>query len=329
MATLVRSPSTADWLALRKTGIGGSDIAAICGHNKYKGAYDIWLQKTGLATEEQEQSQSAYFGSLLEETVAKEFQKRTGMKVQRINGTIIDGIRIANVDRFIVNPAISRNVRWFNGAVTTDTLLECKTAGAYTAGRWGESQENLILKGLPCPPAQMPLEYLCQVQWYLGITGCQTAYLAVLIGGQDFRIYRIERDQDAIDWLFEKADRFWVANVMAEQPPEPTNAAEADTIWNKDNGSTIEADNATAAAYGDLISLKAQKRQIEDQIEEKETILKLHMRDNQVLTINGDKAATWKTGERSTIDTKALRSDLPDIAEKYTRKTQTRTLRTY
>ena len=39
------------------------------------------------------------------------------------------------------------------------------------------------------------------------------------IGGQDFRIYRIERDQDAIDWLFEKADQFWVANVMAEQPP--------------------------------------------------------------------------------------------------------------
>ena len=36
-----------DWLLDRRKGIGGSDVSAILGLNKWKSAYQIWLEKTG------------------------------------------------------------------------------------------------------------------------------------------------------------------------------------------------------------------------------------------------------------------------------------------
>ena len=35
------------WLEVRKGGIGGSEVAAICGLSKWESAYTLWLRKTG------------------------------------------------------------------------------------------------------------------------------------------------------------------------------------------------------------------------------------------------------------------------------------------
>ena len=36
-----------EWLALRRTGIGGSDAGAIMGVSPYKGAFSVWADKHG------------------------------------------------------------------------------------------------------------------------------------------------------------------------------------------------------------------------------------------------------------------------------------------
>ena len=36
----------ADWLELRKLGIGGSDASVVCGINRYKSPVELWLDKT-------------------------------------------------------------------------------------------------------------------------------------------------------------------------------------------------------------------------------------------------------------------------------------------
>ena len=38
-----------DWLAIGRTGIGGSDAAAAVGLNPYTSALELWLEKTGRA----------------------------------------------------------------------------------------------------------------------------------------------------------------------------------------------------------------------------------------------------------------------------------------
>lgn len=65
--------------------IGGSDVSAIAGLNKWKSAVQVFFEKTQAIEKEDVQSESAYFGNVLEEVVAKEFSKRTDLKVQRRN----------------------------------------------------------------------------------------------------------------------------------------------------------------------------------------------------------------------------------------------------
>lgn len=328
MTELIKTATQEDWLALRKSGIGGSDIAAIIGLNRFRGPYDVYMDKTTEADTAEEPNEAIHFGILLEDIVAKEFTRRTGFKVQRVNATLRNGIRIANIDRAIINPVISGNVRFKDGALTTDALLECKTAGWHSAWRWGPSQEESIKKGLPTAGAEMPVEYLAQIQWYMGITGCKTSYVAVLIGGQDYRIYRVDRDEEIIQSLYEAADEFW-QHVQKGEPPEPKTAEEAAKTWHQDNGEAVEADNAAAAAFGELVTLKAQAKTLADQIAEKEDQIKMAIGENTMLTLGGNKIATWKAGSRNTIDTKALRADHPELANQYTKTTTTRTLRIY
>ena len=53
--------------------------------------------------------------------------------------------------------------------------------------------------------------------------------------------------------------------------------------------------------------------------------LKQHMTDNRIETLTGtEHKATYKTVTSSRIDTTALKRNAPDIAEKYTKTTETK-----
>ncbi|GAG53825.1 unnamed protein product, partial [marine sediment metagenome] len=58
---------------LRKTGIGGTDIAAICGVNPHKTAFRVWLEKTEQA-EPIEETRQMRWGVILEPVVATQFR---------------------------------------------------------------------------------------------------------------------------------------------------------------------------------------------------------------------------------------------------------------
>ena len=51
------------WLAERRTGIGGSDAGAILGVNKYRTALDVYLDKTGQAEDQVENDAPDFFQS--------------------------------------------------------------------------------------------------------------------------------------------------------------------------------------------------------------------------------------------------------------------------
>ena len=223
--------SRIDWLEMRRTGIGGSDVAAILGLSRYRTAVDVYEDKIATEAPHDEQSQAAYFGSVLEDVVAKEFSKRTGMKVQRVNSMLRmgeGGWMIANIDRAVVNPEIAGRVFVYDEdrqietgrQISTDMILECKTASSYIADQWGPSQEAEIIAGEVVTEHKIPLYYETQVQWYLGVTGARICFVAVLLGGQDFRIYRVDRDDDVIEALREQCSKFWHENVLANVPPE-------------------------------------------------------------------------------------------------------------
>jgi putative phage-type endonuclease len=185
-----------DWHAARATGIGGSDMAAICGLNPYTSPLEIWLRKTGQTVPPRDDavlSEAALMGHLLEPVVATRFIALTGLYAAPGPGTLrIPGTPwIANLDR----------VTHEDGQ---PGVVEIKTRSSYALDDWTDE-----------PPTDVQI----QDQWYLAVTGWQFAYTACLIGGQRTIVHRTARDEQMIADLTAIAEEFWGWVQTGTQPP--------------------------------------------------------------------------------------------------------------
>src|SRR5690606_13419559 len=208
--TAVRLASTVDmpreeWLKVRSGGIGGSEIGAIAGVNPWDTPLSVYLRKVG-ELPEKEETEAMYWGTVLEEVVAQEYARRhPEARVRRINAVL----QHPDVPYFLAN--VDREIR-IKGA--PPMILECKTASAWMGGRWRDD---------------VPDHVMCQVQWYLGITGWHTGVVAVLIGGNDYREFEIARDDEIMGYLHQIGKRFWEEHVIPRVPPA-IEAADLKTI---------------------------------------------------------------------------------------------------
>ena len=304
--TRMNAHDRAAWLAARKTGIGGSDIAAILGLSPYRTAVDVFLDKTG-QTPDHEPNEAMFWGTVLEDVVAKHYQDTTGNKVQRIREMMRHPQHdwmLANIDRAIVIPG--SRARFDGGKLLgASGILECKTASAYKAGEWGRDGDDDAI----------PTDYAAQIMWYLAITGLEWADAAVLIGGQRYLVKRIERDDDTIKGMIERAEAFWFKHVVEGITPEPTNGDDAFKLFPTDAGHSIEANPKTLELLGRAQELKAQIAALEEELEgdkKKGTAgvlgsLKAYMRDASAIVLGNTTLATWKAAKGSNrIDWQAI-----------------------
>ncbi len=307
------------WLAQRRKGLGGSDVAAMLGLSKYRTPYQLWLDKTG-RSEDEGSGEAGYWGNALEDIVAREFSKRSGLKVQRVNSIIqhptLD-FALANIDRAIVNPAIAGNVRIKDGRLTTDQILECKTANQFLQNQWGDDHESI------------PDYYLTQCQWYLGNTQADICHLAVLIGGQKFKQYQIQRDDELIAILHQEAQAFWQNHVLADMPPDPTTIDDCLHRWARHtDGKVIDADQSLIDLITEFKEMKSALKDGEEEADKLKLEIVKRLEDAECIVIDGNKKLlSYKAQSSARLDSKALKSAHPDIAEQFTKTTATRVLR--
>lgn len=329
------------WLEIRRKGIGGSDVAACLGLSPFRTPLQVYLDKRG-ELPQQEQSQSAYWGTVLEDTVAKEFERRLGLKVQRLRRVIRageNGFMIANIDRAVINPNIAGNVRVLddenkiarnNGMrITTDAILECKTASSFSTDQWGDTQEYEIKTGELVSEHKIPLYYETQVQWYMSITGTKVCYLAVLIGGQDFRIYQIPRNEEVIQAITEKCLHFWKDFVLAGIHPEPICIEDIRRLFKYDNGEMVEADQKAATLIGELIQAKTETKEAKTKEAQLTEQLATLIGPNLGFTIGGEKAATYKEQTRQIFDTNSFKKSHPALYQQYVKESSTRVMKVF
>lgn len=304
---------------IRRSGIGGSDIGAILGLSRFRSPYDVYLSKIG-EEEEQPENEAIHWGNVLEDVVAKEYQERTGRKVQRINSVIRHPDcqwAIANLDRAVVNPEIKGRVfiDKESGYLTTDRILECKTANGFATKMWGEPGSDFV-----------PDAYFCQVQWYMFVTGAKVADLAVLIGGQDYRIYTIQRDEPFIIHIHNKALHFWLENVKKRIPPAPLTAQDAARRYpTPEAGKMAVASEAAYKAWQELENVKAEKKALDELESRLKGQIMAEMGDAETIVFDGTPLATWKSRTSSRLDTKLLKAEHPDIYSLYTKTSESRT----
>lgn len=319
-----------EWLAERKTGIGGSDVSAILGVNPWRTPLDVYQDKLGLV-EPEPANEAMDWGTKKEALIADEFSRRTGMKIQRVNTILrVDDWRIANIDRAIVNPDIQKNVRVKEDghSLTTDMILECKDVNAYAEG-WGESQQDEIVKGVEVTDHEIPIYYETQVQWYMGVTGATVCYLAALIGGKQLRIYRINKREDVIDMLVERCHNFWTKNVKQGIAPEPQygNLEDLNKLYKIDNGSEIAADVALAEKVKTYRTLNEQVAELKKQQELIKFDILEAMKESSVITWDGQKILSAKWQETNRFSNAKFKKDHPDTYAQYCEPSRSRVVR--
>lgn len=291
--------------ARQEMGIGGSEASAIAGYNPYASAFSVYWDKRG-RLEPKPISEGMRQGSDLEEYVAQRFTEATGKKVKR-NSFMLQSkeypFMLADVDRFIVGE---------------NAILECKT----TLNRDDFSYENA---------QNIPAYHLVQVLHYMAVTGAEKAYISTLVFGKAFYIVEVNRAdyESDIEGLISIEKRFWEENVQKENPPAPDGSAiSAQVLSEQFPEANDELPTVDLMPYaGELSRLSEVKREIDKLTSEKtelENVIKNALGEAPVGEYGAFKV-TWKNRDSVRLDTKALKTELPDVYAQYSKTSSART----
>jgi len=283
----------------RKNYIGGSDIPAILGISRWKTQLQLWAEKTGeIEVEDISHIEAVEMGIELEDFVAKKFERKTGMKVRRAP---------KNYTHKILHYAGCQVDRLIEG---TDELLECKTCSAWKAKEW-EGEE-------------IPLEYIAQVMWQLGITGRKVGHIAVLIGGQSFKYKKIIFDSEMFEDMLTKAQHFMemVIEKTAPMAVGLDNKFIQELIPDSDD--TIQEANDLNDKVGYRQELKMHIGELCGQLDTVEAEIKQAIGDHKGIKTD-QYTVTWNPQQRSYVDTAKLKAE--GLYEKYSTIKSSRVMR--
>lgn len=195
------------WKAERMKGIGGSDASVVMGASRYNSTYSLWALKSGLITDD-EQSEPAYWGTVMEDPIREHFSKKYGIEVQMDKPYTIrldaeHPFLRATLDG-LIPPGQDLSKLPFEVDSSTWGIYEGKTASQYMVEHWAKG-----------PPAN----YYYQVQHYMMVTGAAYSIVSVLFGGNTYDVYLVERDDDVIEFMRDEELEFW-RRVQEKDEPE-------------------------------------------------------------------------------------------------------------
>ncbi|PNE75420.1 endonuclease [Burkholderia thailandensis] len=294
--------SRADWLEVRRTGIGGSDAAAAVGLNPFKSQTELWLEKSGREaglpkSDPNDTSEPVFWGSMLEPIVAAAYTLKTGRRVRKVNAVLRHPtvpFMLCNLDREVVG-------------VPDVHILGCKTAGEFGARHWQD--------GVP--------EYVqLQVQHQLAVTGKRAADVAVLLCGQQLAVHRIERDDDLIARLIQLEAEFW-RYVETDTPPPGDGSESADRalrcLYPRDSGGTVDfsGDRLLSATFADLVVVREQIETLEVAAAKLKQTIQHAMGDASRALFDTGEVTFRRSKDGTSTDLDRLLADHPELAQQY------------
>jgi len=311
----------------RKLYIGGSDAAPILGLSRWTTRYQTYLKKRGEWEPEITPERQELFdmGNIMEPVIREKlfprwWAKTQGQKLMSVSydpenmwcqlpdegGPIIGG----NLDG-IIREYDDKSI------ITEYAVLECKTADKYTAIKWGDVQTDYV-----------PPEYACQCQHYMMISGAKKCYLAVLIGGNDFRVYVLKADQEFHEILKAEYLRFW-HEVKSGNPPESKTLDDCRLKYPQDDSLDITADDKISSYIARIRQAKESIKTIQNESDNLEIAVKEYMGEAvELVDKTGKKLVSWKTQETTRVDTTKLKTDFPEVYKAVCKVSSSRVFRT-
>lgn len=253
--------------------IGGANIAGILGISPFRTPLDEYLLITGEREEVITERKAEFFEDRrdLEPWAAKKFTRRTGLAVVCANQRYQDA-----------------ELPWARAEIDFEAgdggNGETKTVHPNAVRDWGDPEAG----------DEPPMYVTAQAMWGMGVHPATHCYVQALIGFDDYRLYRIERDETLIAEIRQRAADFWRWHIEPRRPPQPTNAADVLKLYERDSGRAVEA---TADIRDALERLEEARRTLklnESCKDVHEYAIKAFMRDATTLLIDGKPALTWK-----------------------------------
>lgn len=294
--------SKEEWLHYRKGGIGGSDAAAILGISRWKSGLEIWQDKTNQTDGVPEENEAMQWGNIMEPVIRNHFAEVMGKSVVQVKAILQHSeypFMLADIDGLTVddegNPAV----------------LEIKTASEYKRSEW----ENDI-----------PLYYQTQVQHYLCVTGAAKAYVAVLIGGNSFRVYEVDADAEIQQMLIAVERDFWNKVENRIRPEIDGSDASRELLDRIYKGGSSERAVLPDKAIGYIQEYISASEDEEDAKARKQDAA------NHIKDIMGDfnsaecfgHIVTWKPVKSERVDAKALKAEEPEVYARYAKTVNSR-----
>lgn len=301
--TIIRPATHEEWLEVRKSGIGSSEVATIVGLNPWETPYQLWRRKRGLDAPKPENF-AMKAGHYLEDAVSRFWADETGRQV--IKRSAGDWI-IRDNDRPYLQVSPDRTYWLGESRANADKgILECKT-----------TQMSIDADDLP-------KHWFCQVQYQLGVAGYTQGSLAWLCSGRQFGYADIALVPDFYEWLIDSVGRFWVDNIQGGKEPDAVDVKDVLLKYNRHtNGKSIEVSDEIFSAYTQLKDVRTELAALEERKEALESQIKLAFTDAEAITYGGDTIATWKAPKPSKkFDAKAFQTEHPEQAEPYMITTQ-------
>ena len=182
---------------------------------------------------------------------------------------------------------------------TNAALVECKNFHPMRMKEFGDDGSD-----------DVPMDCLIQSVHEAIVYGVRRVDLAVLFGGQQFRVYPLTIQQDTIDMVVDREERFW-RRVVEQVAPEPIDPEETRRLFPRDNGITIIAPADVQQAVAQLSQLRDQIKAAEELEKRFITQIQAAMGEASVIAAaSGSVLATWKrSADGRRVDTDALKKD--------------------
>jgi len=207
-----------NWLISRRSGVGGSDVAALMGEHPYKSALEVYTDKIATTPPTDDESEVAEWGRLFEPLIIKRFARVSGRRVVRGGQLLrsklapyylitLDGVQLTKPPPGCRGPGIA----------------EVKTTGFGNDYAADPDDAELDYE----ERVRVPVHVQIQMQWQMLVTGAEWATCIWLpfperrMQWQDIKPHRPFQEV-----LARKVDEFW-ARVQSRVPPNPDHSESA------------------------------------------------------------------------------------------------------
>jgi putative phage-type endonuclease len=286
----------------RKKYLGATDIPALLGVDPYKTLYQIWLEKTGQYERPESDNPSLTAGRHMEDAVLNWAAEHHLGKLSR--------------------KGLERRVKGYPIVVHLDAQTQAGVpVEAKTAGLHGPLTE---FYGEPLTD-QVPERVIIQAQMQMAATEAFMCYVPVFVGGRGFVMYVVNRDQELINLCLDKAYNFWTKHVIPRIPPNEPIPVKLARYVPREEGKAVDIPQNLIDEW---LTAKAEVAYAEEHEETaKEKIHKILAEAGAEVGNADGGTLTYYATVSNRIDTKALKAEMPDVAEKYNTKSTSRTLR--